>query len=168
MKDSLIIYYSPSNGNTRRIANMFKDELDCDIEEITPIEAYKGSYDEIVELGKKEVYNKKERKINPLRSNLANYKNIIIGSPTWWYSYPPTIRYLLNNYDFSNKNIVLFTTNGGYPGHIIDDFKKELTSSNILSYLQVEFDNEGGPNLVSDISIIESFIKQIKNKLEEL
>lgn len=168
MKDTLIIYYSPTNGNTRRIANLFLDELDCDIEEITPIEVYKGSYDEIVELGKKEVYNKKDRKINPLKSNLANYKNIIIGSPTWWYSYPPAIRHLLGNYDFSNKNIILFTTNGGYPGHIVADIKKELVSSNIISSIQIEFDNEGGPNLVSDISMIENFIKQTKKELEEL
>ena len=49
------MYYSWSNGNTKRIAEKLAEELGADIRQIDTEEPYKGSYDEVVAQGQEEV-----------------------------------------------------------------------------------------------------------------
>ncbi len=51
MKKQLIIYYSWSCGNTKRIAEMLKGKTNADIERIDTVVPYKGSYNDVVEQG---------------------------------------------------------------------------------------------------------------------
>ena len=48
MKKMLIVYYSWSNGNTKRIAELLQEKTDADIVRIDTVEPYKGSYNEVV------------------------------------------------------------------------------------------------------------------------
>lgn len=48
MKKMLIVYYSWSNGNTKRIAGMLQEKTDADIVRIDTVEPYKGSYNDVV------------------------------------------------------------------------------------------------------------------------
>ncbi|HJG37733.1 hypothetical protein [Enorma phocaeensis] len=52
---TLVVYYSPSCGNTERIAEMVADELDADIEAIETVDPYPGDYQGAVDQGKREV-----------------------------------------------------------------------------------------------------------------
>ena len=46
-------------------------------------------------------------------TNLADYQNIIIGTPVWWYTVPMPVYSFLDTYDLSGKNVMVFTTHEG-------------------------------------------------------
>lgn len=53
---TLILYYSQARGNTKRIAQMIQERLHAEMEQIQTRVPYTGSYDAIVNQGKREVY----------------------------------------------------------------------------------------------------------------
>lgn len=55
MKKMLVVYYSWSNGNTKRIAQRLAQETGADIVRIETATLYTGSHEEVVEQGKREV-----------------------------------------------------------------------------------------------------------------
>lgn len=55
MKKMLIVYYSWSNGNTKRIAECLAKGTGAKCVSIDTVEPYKGTYDEVVEQGRHEV-----------------------------------------------------------------------------------------------------------------
>lgn len=72
-----------------------------------------GSYEDVVEQGKKEVEAGFMPQINPLSVNLADYDVIAIGTPTWWYTMAPAVLTFLTTNDFTGKTVIPFMTNGG-------------------------------------------------------
>ena len=55
MKKLLIVYYSWSSGNTKKIAEMLQSAAGADIEAIETVQPYAGSYEDVVEQAQKEV-----------------------------------------------------------------------------------------------------------------
>ena len=53
MKKMLVVYYSWSNGNTKRIAEQLTNETGADVARIETAEPYRGSHEEVVEQGKR-------------------------------------------------------------------------------------------------------------------
>lgn len=66
MKKMLVVYYSWSNGNTKKIAEQLADETGADIARIETTEPYRGSHEDVVEQGKREVEAGFMPQINPL------------------------------------------------------------------------------------------------------
>ena len=91
MKKMLIVYYSWSNGNTKRIAEQLANETGADIARIETTEPYKGTHEDVVNQGKREVEAGFMPRINSLSVNLADYEVIAIGTPTWWYTMAPAL-----------------------------------------------------------------------------
>jgi flavodoxin len=87
----LVIYYSQANGNTRRIAEMIASKMGADITAIDTVKPYTGTYDEIVDQGQKEVNRGFQPEIKQIEVNPAEYDEIIIGTPTWWYTMAPAV-----------------------------------------------------------------------------
>ena len=58
-----------------------------------------------------------DKKIRPEISvtdaKIAEYDEIFLGFPIWWYVAPTIINTFLEKYDFTGKKIVLFATSGG-------------------------------------------------------
>ena len=48
-----------------------------------------------------------------LDAKVADYDEILIGFPIWWYVAPTIINTFLEAYDFTGKKITLFATSGG-------------------------------------------------------
>lgn len=138
---ALVVYYS-LGGNTRKIANLIQSKINADIAEIKLEQDYKGSYDEIVELGQEEVNSGYMPKIKQLTANLDDYDAIILGTTVWWYTFAPAMKSFLNTYNLANKNIYIFATNGGWIGHTFQDFKDALPKSNIISNLNIQFNDK--------------------------
>ena len=76
----LVVYYS-YGGNTRRVAERVHAKLGGDIAEIRTVKPYTGSYDDVVEQGQEEVNAGFKPAIQPLGVNVADYDDIVIGTP---------------------------------------------------------------------------------------
>ena len=55
MKKIVVIYYSWSNGNTKRIAEQLSRETGADLVRIDTVKPYEGSHDDVVAQGHREV-----------------------------------------------------------------------------------------------------------------
>jgi len=158
MNNVLIIYYSQTNGNTRRIAQMIHQNHGYDIVEIKMRNPYKGSYDEIVNRGQWEVDNRFEPELCNIDVDLSQYSTIILGTPTWWYTMAPAMLAFLKRYDWAGKTIIPFQTHGGWPGHVIGDIKDICKGAKFEKEMAIQFDSNGGDLLVSSEKEIQKWI----------
>ena len=71
MKKMLVVYYSWSNGNTKKIAEQLANKTGADIARIETAEPYRGSHEEVVKQGKREVEAGFMPQINPISVNLG-------------------------------------------------------------------------------------------------
>ena len=167
MKKMLIVYYSWSNGNKKRIAEQLANETGADIARIETTEPYKGTHEDVVNQGKREVEAGFMPRINSLSVNLADYEVIAIGTPTWWYTMAPAVLTFLTGNDFSGKTIIPFMTNGGWPGHVIKDMKENCKNAKFMREMQIQFDSMGKDHLETPESAITEWIEQIKEDIHK-
>ena len=167
MKKMLVVYYSWSNGNTKKIAEQLADETGADIARIETTEPYRGSHEDVVEQGKKEVEAGFMPRINPLSVNLADYDVIAIGTPTWWYTMAPAVLTFLTTNDFTGKTVIPFMTNGGWPGHVIKDMKDKCKGAAFAHEMQIQFDSMGKDHLETSEDVITEWIGQIKMEINK-
>lgn len=80
MKKMLVVYYSWSNGNTKRIAEQLAHETGADLARIETTDPYKGSHEEVVDQGQREVEAGFMPQINPLSVDISDYDVIAIGA----------------------------------------------------------------------------------------
>lgn len=165
MKKMLVVYYSWSNGNTKRIAEKLANETGADIARIETTAPYKGSHQEVVDQGQREVEAGFMPKIDLLPVNIADYDVIAIGTPTWWYTMAPAVLTFLTTNDFSGKTVIPFMTNGGWPGHVIKDMKAKCKGADFAHEIQIQFDSMGKDHLETPESVIDEWIEQIKKTL---
>lgn len=161
-KKMLIVYYSVSNGNTKRIAEALQNATGADIVRIDTAKPYTGSYDEIVEQGQREVNKGYQPKIKPLGINLADYDVVAVGTPTWWYTMAPAVLTFLKSCDWNGKTVISFQTHGGWPGHTIKDMKNACKGAVFACEQAIQFDSTGGAELVTAEAEIEAWTAQVK------
>ena len=162
MKKLLIVYYSWSNGNTERIAKTLQRVAGGDLLKIDTAVPYSGSYNDVVEQGQREVKQGYEPELKPLDVNAAGYDVIAVGTPTWWYTMAPAVKTFLHQNDFTGKTVVPFMTNGGWPGHVIKDMKKDSPGAEFACEMQVKFDSNGGDHLDTPESRIEAWAQSVR------
>lgn len=158
----LTLYYS-FGGNTERIAKRINRILGGDISQIMLEKPYEGSYDEIVDEGKREVESGFMPKIKPLTHDPKDYDVIILGTPVWWYTFAPAMKTALEKYNYSDKIIYPFATNGGWIGHTFKDIKNALPNATLEKGLDILFNED---NLRTDTKKIDEWINNIKTKIE--
>ena len=167
MKKMLVVYYSWSNGNTKRIAEQLADETGADIVRIETTEPYRGSYEDVVAQGKRDVETGVMPQIQPLSVNPADYDVIAIGTPTWWYTMAPAVLTFLTENDFSGKTVIPFMTNGGWPGHVIKDMKKNCKGAAFAHEMKIQFDSMGKDHLETPETVITEWIGEVKSDLNK-
>ena len=167
MKKLLTVYYSWSNGNTERIAQMLQKEAGGDLVKIDTKDPYTGSYDEVVSQGQEEVERGYEPEIRELDVNISDYDVIAVGTPTWWYTMAPAVKTFLHAENFAGKTVIPFMTNGGWPGHVIKDMKAACPGADIACEMQIQFDSAGGSNLETPMEEIVQWIQNVKQTLDE-
>lgn len=163
----LIVYYSWSNGNTQKIAEQLRLATGADIARIETVKPYEGSYMNVVNQGQREVNQGYKPDIRPLEYDVADYDVIAVGTPTWWYTMAPAVKTFLEANDFTGKTVIPFMTNGGWPGHVIKDMKQAAKGAEFGPSLEVQFDSNGGSDLVSDADDIDRWAADIKRKYSE-
>ena len=165
MSKMLIIYYSWSNGNTKRIAEMLQEETKADIAVIETAKPYEGSYDDVVSQGQDEVNRGYMPPIKPLDVDFSNYDVIVVGTPTWWYTMAPAVKTFFNENDFTGKTVIPFMTNGGWPGHVIKDMEKACKGAKCAASKEIQFDSTGGDHLETSEKEIKQWIEEVKKYL---
>ena len=116
MAKKLVAYFSGS-GTTKKTAELLAEAAGADLYEITPKVAYTKA--DLNWMDKKsrssvEMNDKKFRpEIEDKDANIAEYDEIILGFPIWWYVAPTIVNTFLEKFDFSGKKVVLFATSGG-------------------------------------------------------
>ena len=116
MAKKLVAYFSAS-GTTKKTAELLAESAGADLYEITPKVAYTKA--DLNWMDKKsrssvEMNDKKFRpEIEDKDANIAEYDEIILGFPIWWYVAPTIVNTFLEKFDFSGKKVVLFATSGG-------------------------------------------------------
>ncbi len=162
MSKVLVVYYSYSNGNTEKIALKLAHALNGDICAIIPQEAYSEDYEETVAIGKKEVDNHMLRSIQKMAKDINDYDVIAIGTPTWWYTMAPCVKTFLTENDFSNKKVIPFMTNAGWPGTVIKDMKDCLKGAEIIFPKEILFDSNGGSKMITSSEEINQWINSMQ------
>ena len=115
MAKKLVAYFSAS-GTTKKTAELLAEAAGADLYEITPKVAYTKA--DLNWMDKKsrssvEMNDKKFRpEIEDKDANIAEYDEIILGFPIWWYVAPTIVNTFLEKFDFSGKKVVLFATSG--------------------------------------------------------
>lgn len=162
MSRMLVVYYSWSNGNTKRIAEQLARRTGADIARIETVQPYTGSYDEVVDQGQREVNEGYRPPIQPLGVNVADYDVIAVGTPTWWYTMAPAVLTFLEGKDFTGKTVIPFMTNGGWPGHVLRDMKKACGGAQFACEMEVKFDSQGGDHLETPQTELDAWMERVK------
>ena len=100
-------------GNSQYIAQLIQQEAGGDLFRIETVQEYPGSHDPLLEFA----YNEEAENARPeLASQIENpdsYDVIFLGYPNWNADLPMPLYTFLEEYDFSGKTIIPFTTHGG-------------------------------------------------------
>ena len=133
----IIVAYFSASGVTKKVAEKLAALVNADIHEIKPKVPYTKA-----DLNWKDKKSRSSVEMNDKTFrpeivkedlNLSSYDTILLGFPIWWYVAPTIINTFLENYDFSDKRIVLFATSGGSGfGNTIKELKPSAADAEIV------------------------------------
>ena len=155
----IVVYYSYT-GNTKKIADMIKEKLNCDFLELTPKIPFSTDYQTVVDEYQNNSIDNKEVEINDINTNLNDYEEIIIGTPVWWYTISPVVVTFLKKYDLSGKVVIPFATNAGWLGKTFKDVQKLCPNSKVEKEMNIVFKSYSD-NLKTDIKDINNWIASL-------
>jgi flavodoxin len=157
---ALVVYYSRT-GTTKKVAEIIKGKLKCDIEEIITEANLSGLFG-YIKCGY-QAFAKKTPRIRKMAINLNDYDTIIIGTPVWAGNMSSPIRtFLIQEKDHCNK-VAFFCTHSS-PGcsNAFDDMSK-LCGQEPLAILDLQT-----TAVVKDdyAGAIEEFVYEIIEKMD--
>lgn len=169
--DTLIAYFSRTGesydgsmierGNVDIFASYISDLIDNEtMFKINPLTPYPENYDEMISIARDEWNNDARPEIASNIASIDQYDNIFIGYPIWNGHTPRIIHTFLDSFDFSNKNIIPFSTAGSSSMNgSVNELRNEYPSYNFEDGLRI---TDG------TIHNEESSKSQIENWLEEI
>lgn len=120
--DSLVVYFSHTGenygvgyveeGNTAIVAKMIAEKSGAELFEVVPSAAYPEGYDECCDVALAE-QSEGARPAFEGDVDIAPYKTIYLGYPIWWGDLPMCLYTLLEEHDWSGKDIRPFCTHAG-------------------------------------------------------
>lgn len=143
----LIAYFSYS-GNTENAAEIIRDKTGADLFEITMEDPYTGN---IYDVSQHDLMNDIHPALSSHVENMEQYDVILLGYPTWWATMPMPVYSFLEEYDFSGKTILSFSSHGGTMfGDSVSDLSKMVPGAYVG--IGFEFHYSGGGGLSDEIS----------------
>ena len=96
-------------------------------------------------------------------ADMAQYDVVLVGYPTWWGTMPMPIFTFLEEYDFTGKVILPFSSNGGTRfGDSISDLSKQVPGAYVGQGFEYYY--SGGSELEDEIA---AWLKESGLKLQE-
>ena len=157
----LLVYFSYT-GHTKYIAEIIKQNINCDVIRLEPVIPYSNDYNKVVNDEQNQESSDIIPEIKDINIDLDLYDTIIIGTPVWWYRSAPVIRAFLKKYDLSNKIIIPYATNAGWLGKTFNEIKSLCSNSKVVNEFNIVFNSNYNKNeLVTPIETIENWINNI-------
>ncbi|MDD6286532.1 flavodoxin family protein [Methanosphaera sp.] len=142
---TVLVTYS-TNKEIRIVSEFLAKRVNGECIEIIDLKRKKGFFNSI-----RNNYNamrSTKTEIQPSSIDLSKYNLILMGSPSTLGNPSPAILTFIDNCDFKNKDVIIYTTTHTRQGHgVLNDMKKRIES-------------RGG-------RIINSFIIRVNDKTEE-
>ena len=144
----ILVAYFSYTGNTENGARMIADDLDVDLFTIEMEHPYRGS---IYEVTAQDLNNDARPALATHVENMDQYDVVILGFPTWWSTMPMPIYTFLNEYDFSGKTLLPFSSHGSTRfGDSISDFSKQVPGAYVGQAFEYYY--SGGSELEAEIA----------------
>ena len=119
----LVSYFS-ATGVTARVANDLAEAIGADMFEIQPESRYTAADLDWKNPGSRSTVEMKNPSARPpiacKLDTMAQYGEVYVGFPIWWYGAPRIVNTFLESYDFSGKTIIPFATSGGSGAEKVD------------------------------------------------
>lgn len=100
-------------GNNEYIAQIIQRETGGDLFSIETVQDYPTTHDPLLEFAYNEKADDARPELATQIENLDSYDVIFLGYPNWNADLPMPLYTFLEEYDFSGKTIIPFTTHGG-------------------------------------------------------
>ncbi|MDO4301862.1 MAG: flavodoxin [Clostridia bacterium] len=101
---------TPYNYNTETAASIIQSNLGGDLFKITAENTYPVNHSEASKIAKEELDSDYRPALTNYISNIDDYDIVFIGYPIWHQKAPMAVRSFLEEYDFSGKTIIPFST----------------------------------------------------------
>ncbi|BBO74236.1 flavodoxin [Desulfosarcina widdelii] len=124
MKNDILIAYYSWSGNTKKIAEMIKQETGGTLFEIEPVPPYTTDYRAAVEQAREEIRSgfRPDLKAMP---DMTSYSVVFLGTPIWCSTMAPPLASFVDRLDLENKTVISFHTHGGGGG---GSFEKDIAA----------------------------------------
>lgn len=100
-------------GNNEYIAQIIQRETGGDLFSIETVQEYPTTHEPLLEFAYNEKADNARPELATQIENLDSYNIIFLGYPNWNADLPMPLYTFLEEYDFSGKTIIPFTTHGG-------------------------------------------------------
>ena len=97
--------------------------------------------------------------------NWDSYDTVFIGYPIWWGIAAWPVDGFVTGNDFTGKTVIPFMTNGGWPGHVIEDMKANCKGAEFAHEMEIQFDSTGGAHLETPEKKIDAWIEAVKKDI---
>ncbi len=154
----LIAFYSRT-GNTKKIAELISNSLNCEYEEIIDVKKRTGFIIGFFRCG----YAATREKLTTIKEGQKNpelYDLVILGTPIWNKRMTPAIRTYISDNKGKFKKVAFFCTEGGKGGSETFENMANLCDNEPLSTLEI---TKKEIKKSDHIDKINSFIREIKN-----
>lgn len=116
MSKKLVAFFSAS-GVTAKLAKTLAQAINADLYEIKPEKPYTSADLDWQNKNSRSSVEMNDKSFRPAISgkceNMADYNEIYVGFPIWWYVAPTIINTFLEQYNLSGKTVIPFATSGG-------------------------------------------------------
>jgi len=110
MKKILLVYFSRT-GTTKKLAGLIAEKTGAVVEELIDTVSRKGVIGYII--SGRDATRRRLTKLEPFKSNLAEFDVVIIGGPIWSWNMCVPVRTFLNEHKSEIKEAAFFCTMGG-------------------------------------------------------
>ncbi len=111
--DSTVVIDGEVLGNTQYMARIIQEHTGADIFRIEPETPYPTDHETLVDLAAEEKEKNARPVIRGQIEDFERYETVYIGYPIWWSDMPMILYSFFDQYDFSGKTVIPFSTHGG-------------------------------------------------------
>lgn len=148
---NLIVYFSHAGenysggktiylsvGNTKRVAEILKEQTGCQTWKLETVTPYPAGYQTLSELAQKEQRNASRPRLSAYPQSLEGYEGIFLGYPIWWGTVPMAVLTFLEKYNWQHLRLYPFCTHEGSGlGRSLKDITAACRQAEIMSGLAV-------------------------------